>query len=53
MANQPVPIDQLVNPDKYVLVTLKLVHDTLIVSHPGRDKAVFHQTEILLAHITG
>lgn len=37
---KPVPIDQLVIPDKYVPVTLKLVHNTPIAGHPGRDNTL-------------
>ncbi len=37
---KPVPIEQLVIPDKYVPVTIKLVHDTPISGHPGRGKTL-------------
>ncbi len=37
---KPVPVEQLVIPDKYAPVTLQLVHDTHIAGHPGRDKTL-------------
>ncbi len=39
-STKPVPIDQLVIPDKNAPVTLKLVHDTPIVGQPGSDKTL-------------
>ncbi len=34
------PVEQLVIADKYILVTLQLVHYTPLAGHPGRDKTL-------------